>query len=197
MGEGQEPELGPAPTPAPHSAWPCRFPQTLSLPVVVIVHGSQDNNATATVLWDNAFAEPVSSQRRRGAESHTRGACPASLGAPDVHCPWAPHIIRSLGLGPPHLAPPAALSVLAWAVSHSCPQLASAPGVLGEGGTRGGRGELWEWGSGAQGAEGQGEGDRRSEEEKGSSGNWRHRGRRRGTLEGGAGGECHRRGALG
>ena len=34
--------------------------QTLSLPVVVIVHGSQDNNATATVLWDNAFAEPVS-----------------------------------------------------------------------------------------------------------------------------------------
>lgn len=38
---------------------PCLF-QTLSLPVVVIVHGSQDNNATATVLWDNAFAEPVS-----------------------------------------------------------------------------------------------------------------------------------------
>lgn len=39
----------------------CFFdPQTLSLPVVVIVHGSQDNNATATVLWDNAFAEPVS-----------------------------------------------------------------------------------------------------------------------------------------
>ncbi len=34
--------------------------QTLSLPVVVIVHGSQDNNATATVLWDNAFSEPVS-----------------------------------------------------------------------------------------------------------------------------------------
>lgn len=24
------------------------------------MHGSQDNNATATVLWDNAFAEPVS-----------------------------------------------------------------------------------------------------------------------------------------
>lgn len=41
--------------------WPSLvFPkQTLSLPVVVIVHGSQDNNATATVLWDNAFAEPV------------------------------------------------------------------------------------------------------------------------------------------
>ena len=35
------------------------YRQTLSLPVVVIVHGSQDNNATATVLWDNAFAEPV------------------------------------------------------------------------------------------------------------------------------------------
>uniref|UniRef100_A0A3B1K511 Signal transducer and activator of transcription n=1 Tax=Astyanax mexicanus TaxID=7994 RepID=A0A3B1K511_ASTMX len=32
--------------------------KTLSLPVVVIVHGSQDNNATATVLWDNAFSEP-------------------------------------------------------------------------------------------------------------------------------------------
>ncbi|XP_009326555.1 PREDICTED: signal transducer and activator of transcription 5B-like [Pygoscelis adeliae] len=32
--------------------------KTLSLPVVVIVQGSQDNNATATVLWDNAFAEP-------------------------------------------------------------------------------------------------------------------------------------------
>lgn len=39
---------------------PSFFEQTLSLPVVVIVHGSQDNNATATVLWDNAFAEPVS-----------------------------------------------------------------------------------------------------------------------------------------
>uniref|UniRef100_A0A6Q2Y405 STAT transcription factor protein interaction domain-containing protein n=1 Tax=Esox lucius TaxID=8010 RepID=A0A6Q2Y405_ESOLU len=37
--------------------------KTLSLPVVVIVHGSQDNNATATVLWDNAFAEPVSFMR--------------------------------------------------------------------------------------------------------------------------------------
>lgn len=30
--------------------------------MVVIVHGSQDHNATATVLWDNAFAEPVSPQ---------------------------------------------------------------------------------------------------------------------------------------
>ncbi|XP_029402002.1 signal transducer and activator of transcription 5A [Mus pahari] len=36
--------------------------KTLSLPVVVIVHGSQDHNATATVLWDNAFAEPWGSQ---------------------------------------------------------------------------------------------------------------------------------------
>ncbi|NXW35259.1 STA5B protein, partial [Phaetusa simplex] len=32
--------------------------KTLSLPVVVIVHGSGGDNATATVLWDNAFAEP-------------------------------------------------------------------------------------------------------------------------------------------
>uniref|UniRef100_A0A7D9NLR1 Signal transducer and activator of transcription n=1 Tax=Xenopus tropicalis TaxID=8364 RepID=A0A7D9NLR1_XENTR len=38
--------------------YPAPATQTLSLPVVVIVHGSQDNNATATVLWDNAFAEP-------------------------------------------------------------------------------------------------------------------------------------------
>ncbi|GFN89650.1 signal transducer and activator of transcription [Plakobranchus ocellatus] len=30
---------------------------TLSLPVVVTVHGNQECNATATVLWDNAFAE--------------------------------------------------------------------------------------------------------------------------------------------
>ncbi|XP_061224715.1 signal transducer and activator of transcription 6 isoform X3 [Neopsephotus bourkii] len=31
--------------------------QVLSLPIVVIVHGNQDNNAKATVLWDNAFSE--------------------------------------------------------------------------------------------------------------------------------------------
>ncbi|XP_029450739.1 signal transducer and activator of transcription 6 [Rhinatrema bivittatum] len=31
--------------------------QALSLPLVVIVHGNQDNNAKATVLWDNAFSE--------------------------------------------------------------------------------------------------------------------------------------------
>ena len=34
--------------------------QTLSLPVVVTVHGNQECNALATILWDNAFAEPVS-----------------------------------------------------------------------------------------------------------------------------------------
>ncbi|XP_058498185.1 signal transducer and activator of transcription 6 [Solea solea] len=32
--------------------------QTFSLPVVVIVHGSQDNNALATIIWDCAFSEP-------------------------------------------------------------------------------------------------------------------------------------------
>ncbi|KAG1683305.1 Signal transducer and activator of transcription 5B [Nymphon striatum] len=32
---------------------------TLSLPVVVIVHGNQEPHAWATVSWDNAFAEPV------------------------------------------------------------------------------------------------------------------------------------------
>ncbi|KAM9321186.1 signal transducer and activator of transcription 6 [Gastrophryne carolinensis] len=31
--------------------------QDFSLPVVVIVHGNQDNNAKATILWDNAFSE--------------------------------------------------------------------------------------------------------------------------------------------
>uniref|UniRef100_A0A0B7B2F6 STAT transcription factor protein interaction domain-containing protein n=2 Tax=Arion vulgaris TaxID=1028688 RepID=A0A0B7B2F6_9EUPU len=31
---------------------------TLSLPVVVTVHGNQECNASATVLWDNGFAEP-------------------------------------------------------------------------------------------------------------------------------------------
>lgn len=35
--------------------------QTISLPVVIIVHGSQDNNAMATVVWDCAFSEPVRS----------------------------------------------------------------------------------------------------------------------------------------
>lgn len=32
----------------------------ISLPVVVIVHGSQDNNALATIIWDCAFSEAVS-----------------------------------------------------------------------------------------------------------------------------------------
>jgi len=32
----------------------------LSLPAVVTVHGNQECNALATILWDNAFAEPVS-----------------------------------------------------------------------------------------------------------------------------------------
>ncbi|XP_063065443.1 signal transducer and activator of transcription 6 isoform X2 [Engraulis encrasicolus] len=32
--------------------------QTITLPVVVIVHGSQDNNAMATIVWDCAFSEP-------------------------------------------------------------------------------------------------------------------------------------------
>uniref|UniRef100_A0AAY5EML8 Signal transducer and activator of transcription n=1 Tax=Electrophorus electricus TaxID=8005 RepID=A0AAY5EML8_ELEEL len=34
------------------------LPQTISLPVVIIVHGSQENNAMATVIWDCAFSEP-------------------------------------------------------------------------------------------------------------------------------------------
>ncbi|XP_072512625.1 signal transducer and activator of transcription 6 [Salminus brasiliensis] len=32
--------------------------QMISLPVVVIVHGSQENNAMATIIWDCAFSEP-------------------------------------------------------------------------------------------------------------------------------------------
>ncbi|CAG6021366.1 signal transducer and activator of transcription 6 isoform 1-T4 [Menidia menidia] len=32
--------------------------QMISHPVVVIVHGSQDNNALATIIWDAAFSEP-------------------------------------------------------------------------------------------------------------------------------------------
>lgn len=35
----------------------------ISLPVVVIVHGSQDNNALATIIWDCAFSEPVRSSQ--------------------------------------------------------------------------------------------------------------------------------------
>lgn len=32
---------------------------TLSLPVVVIVHGNQEPHALATITWDNAFSEPT------------------------------------------------------------------------------------------------------------------------------------------
>ena len=32
--------------------------RTLSLPIVVIVHGNQEANASASILWDNAFAQP-------------------------------------------------------------------------------------------------------------------------------------------
>ncbi|XP_062872040.1 signal transducer and activator of transcription 6 isoform X2 [Trichomycterus rosablanca] len=35
------------------------FPiQVITLPVVIIVHGSQENNAVATIIWDCAFSEP-------------------------------------------------------------------------------------------------------------------------------------------
>lgn len=30
----------------------------MSVPVVVIVHGNQEIQSWATILWDNAFAEP-------------------------------------------------------------------------------------------------------------------------------------------
>ena len=33
------------------------YVRTLSLPIVVIVHGNQEANAAASILWDNAFAE--------------------------------------------------------------------------------------------------------------------------------------------
>lgn len=46
--------------------------QVLSLPIVVIVHGNQDNNAKATVLWDNAFSEIVSTA---GWAAGGRGRC--------------------------------------------------------------------------------------------------------------------------
>ena len=36
------------------------LPQTDSLPVVVIVHVTQQPPAEATIFWDNAFAEAVS-----------------------------------------------------------------------------------------------------------------------------------------
>ncbi|NXG38751.1 STA5B protein, partial [Dromaius novaehollandiae] len=63
--------------------------QTLSLPVVVIVHGSQDNNATATVLWDNAFAEPVGTGARRGGARGRRQRAEAVSPAPQGRVPFA------------------------------------------------------------------------------------------------------------
>lgn len=66
---GDAPAVSHSPSRSPSSR------QTLSLPVVVIVHGSQDNNATATVLWDNAFAEPVSASTMEGG-----GQAPCALG---------------------------------------------------------------------------------------------------------------------
>lgn len=88
--------VGDAPL-VPHS--PFRSPssrQTLSLPVVVIVHGSQDNNATATVLWDNAFAEPVSASAvgarqapsaRCGSRAQPPGGTSGRAGADHGLCP--------------------------------------------------------------------------------------------------------------
>lgn len=38
----------------------CVCLQMISVPVVVIVHGSQEINAMATVIWDCAFSKPVS-----------------------------------------------------------------------------------------------------------------------------------------
>ena len=32
--------------------------RALSLPLVVIVHGNQESNASASILWDNAFSLP-------------------------------------------------------------------------------------------------------------------------------------------
>ncbi|GAB1296843.1 Signal transducer and activator of transcription 5B [Apodemus speciosus] len=53
--------------------------KTLSLPVVVIVHGSQDNNATATVLWDNAFAEPGLNMKFKAEVQSNRGLTKENL----------------------------------------------------------------------------------------------------------------------
>ena len=39
---------------------PPTYTQTESLPVVVIVHVTQQPPAEATIFWDNAFAEAVS-----------------------------------------------------------------------------------------------------------------------------------------
>lgn len=56
--------------------------QVLSLPIVVIVHGNQDNNAKATVLWDNAFSEIVSAtSRREGPQGEERSCRAAGVGS--------------------------------------------------------------------------------------------------------------------
>ncbi|NXA43773.1 STAT6 protein, partial [Eudromia elegans] len=68
--------------------------QALSLPIVVIVHGNQDNNAKATVLWDNAFSEIVSAAGRgcRAAPAWVTGrAVPSQDRVPFVvaeRVPW-------------------------------------------------------------------------------------------------------------
>ncbi|KAL1414570.1 hypothetical protein MTO96_007355 [Rhipicephalus appendiculatus] len=54
---------------------------TLSLPVVVIVHGNQEPHAWATVTWDNAFAEP----KRRRPSPHNQSRVPFAV--PDK-VPW-------------------------------------------------------------------------------------------------------------
>lgn len=63
---------------APVRRFPSSHPrQALSLPLVVIVHGNQDNNAKATILWDNAFSEMVRKdlewQWREGGEEQGQG----------------------------------------------------------------------------------------------------------------------------
>lgn len=62
--------------PVPRAPFPPLL-QALSLPLVVIVHGNQDNNAKATILWDNAFSEMV----RQDPELGGGGAVTWGLGA--------------------------------------------------------------------------------------------------------------------
>ena len=45
-------------TPGSCTVYACLL-QTLSLPVIVTVHGNQECQATATYLWDNQFSEQV------------------------------------------------------------------------------------------------------------------------------------------
>lgn len=69
--------------------------QALSLPLVVIVHGNQDNNAKATILWDNAFSEMV----RRGPELGGGGSVTWGLGA-GWWGGWCEHL--RVAISPPH-----------------------------------------------------------------------------------------------